>query len=95
FYQLLHATTLEAGVIDTVMQGGDTDTNGAIAGALLVAVYGYGAVPSQWRDRVLTCRPISGLVGVSKPRPKSFWPVDILDLAEHLLLAGQNSMQIL
>ena len=33
-YQLLHAATLEEGVVDTVMRGGDTDTNGAIAGAL-------------------------------------------------------------
>jgi len=33
-YQLLHAPNLEEGVVDTVMRGGDTDTNAAIAGAL-------------------------------------------------------------
>jgi ADP-ribosyl-[dinitrogen reductase] hydrolase len=36
-YQLAHARTLEDGVVDTVMRGGDTDTNAAIAGALLGA----------------------------------------------------------
>jgi ADP-ribosylglycohydrolase len=29
------------------MRGGDTDTNGAIAGALLGTVYGHEAVPSR------------------------------------------------
>ena len=30
-YQLLHATSLAEGVVDTVMRGGDTDTNAAIS----------------------------------------------------------------
>ena len=47
-YQLLHAATLEEGVVDTVMRGGDTDTNGAIARALLGAVHGRGAIPARW-----------------------------------------------
>lgn len=35
-WQLLHATNLEEAVVDnTVMRGGDTDTNAAICGALL------------------------------------------------------------
>jgi len=45
FYQLLHAPSFEDGVVDTVMRGGDTDTNGAIAGALLGAVHGRAKVP--------------------------------------------------
>jgi ADP-ribosylglycohydrolase len=88
FYQLLHAQNLEEGVIDTVMRGGDTDTNGAIAGALLGAVYGRSAVPAQWVDRVLTCRPIAGLPGVRRSRPPEYWPVDAMYLAERLVLAG-------
>jgi ADP-ribosyl-[dinitrogen reductase] hydrolase len=47
-WQLLHADTLEEGVVDTVMRGGDTDTNAAIAGALLGADYGRHAVPKRW-----------------------------------------------
>jgi hypothetical protein len=63
-------------------------TNAAIAGALLEAVHGIEAIPVQWADRVLTCRPIKGLQGVKKPRPEASWPVDALFLAERLLLAG-------
>lgn len=81
FFQLLHARSLEDGVVDTVMAGGDTDTNGAITAALLGAVYGRDALPLQWRRAVLTCRPLDG----PRPRPRAFWPVDALVLAEQLL----------
>jgi ADP-ribosylglycohydrolase/fructose-1,6-bisphosphatase/inositol monophosphatase family enzyme len=89
YFQLLHAPSLEAGVLDTVMRGGDTDTTGAICGALLGAVHGVAAVPQQWRDRVLTCRPISEHRGVRRPR--CFWPVDALHLAERLLCFGSKA----
>jgi ADP-ribosylglycohydrolase len=88
FYQLLHAPSLEEGVVATVMAGGDTDTNAAIASALLGAVHGRAAVPFQWRQMVLSCRPLQGLEGVVHPRPRTYWPVDALELAERLLLAG-------
>jgi ADP-ribosylglycohydrolase/fructose-1,6-bisphosphatase/inositol monophosphatase family enzyme len=88
FYQLLHAPSLEVGVVDTVRQGGDTDTNATIAGALLGAVHGRNAIPFQWFDRVLTCRPLPDSPGVTHPRPRAFWPVDALALAERLLLFG-------
>jgi ADP-ribosyl-[dinitrogen reductase] hydrolase len=53
FWELLHARTFEAGVIDAVNRGGDADTNGSIAGALLGAFHGVAAVPPRWRERVL------------------------------------------
>jgi ADP-ribosylglycohydrolase len=84
-WQLLHAGSLEDGVMDTVMRGGDTDTNAAIAGALLGAVYGLDALPAQWRDKLLNCRPDAGLPHVRQPRPECFWPVDALHLAERLV----------
>jgi ADP-ribosyl-[dinitrogen reductase] hydrolase len=90
FWQLLHAVNLEEGIVGTVMSGGDTDTNAAIAGALLGAVHGRSAIPIQWMDRVLSCRPISGISGVKQPRPEAFWPVDALLLAERLLWLGRN-----
>jgi ADP-ribosyl-[dinitrogen reductase] hydrolase len=91
FYQLLRAKTFREGVEGTILQGGDTDTNGAIAGALLGAVHGAAAIPAQWRDRVLTCRPIPLLHGVRHPRPRAFWPVDVLVVAERLLVAGREA----
>lgn len=85
-WQMLHAPGVEEGVVDTVMRGGDTDTNAAIAGALLGAVYGIEAVPAQWRESVLSCRPAEGRA--PNPRPEVFWPTDALDLANALLDAG-------
>jgi len=67
------------------MRGGDTDTNAAIAGALLGAVYGLDAIPAQWKDKVLSCRPEDGLKDGRHPRPECFWPVDALQVAESLL----------
>lgn len=84
-WQLLHAPSFEAGVVDTVVRGGDTDTNAAICGALLGAVYGLGAIPAQWVGRVLSCRPKAGHPGVHRPRSECFWPVDALELADRLI----------
>ncbi|MEA3366226.1 MAG: ADP-ribosylglycohydrolase family protein, partial [Candidatus Hydrogenedentes bacterium] len=83
-----HAPSLEEALIDTVMRGGDTDTNAAICGALLGTVYGREAVPARWIDRILTCRPIDGQPGVHRPRPRCFWPVDAMILVDRLLTAG-------
>ena len=84
-YQMLHAPSLEAGIVDTVNRGGDTDTNGAIAGALLGAIYGMEAVPQDWKDTVLQCKPSKDNPRSKKPRPQCFWPCDVLDLATKLL----------
>lgn len=90
-WQLLHASNLEDGVTDTVMRGGDTDTNAAIAGALLGAVYGREAVPTQWVEKLVSCRPEAGRPHVQHPRPNCFWPVDALDLAERLVSARSSA----
>ena len=89
FHALLRSASLEEGVVATVRRGGDTDTNAAIAGALLGAVHGRDAIPEQWRVMVLSCRPHS-LKG-RRPRPVAFWPVDALELAERLLISGRGS----
>jgi ADP-ribosyl-[dinitrogen reductase] hydrolase len=89
FYELLHAESMEAGVVATVRRGGDTDTNAAIAGALLGAVHGREAVPRQWRRMVLSCRPYAG--HAKRPRPMTCWPVDVLEVAERLLILGARA----
>jgi ADP-ribosylglycohydrolase/fructose-1,6-bisphosphatase/inositol monophosphatase family enzyme len=83
-YQLRHATP-EHALVDTVRRGGDTDTNAAIAGALLGAVHGVLALPARWRTAVLTCVPVVGAPGVKRPRPAAYWAVDALVVAERLL----------
>lgn len=84
FHQLLHAPSFEEAVVRTVSQGGDADTNGAIVGALLGAVYGRDAVPLGWRRTVLSCRAVRG----RQVRPAPFWADDLLELAEQLVATG-------
>ena len=86
FFELLHAPSLEEGVVATVRRGGDTDTNAAIAGALLGAVHGRDGVPLQWRSMILSCRPHP--LRAPHPRPMAYWPIDLLEQAECLLRVG-------
>lgn len=57
FWQLVHATSFEAALIDTVNRGGDADTNGAIVGALLGAFHGDAAIPAAWKNQVIEALP--------------------------------------
>ena len=90
FHALLHAPSAEEGLVQVVGYGGDTDTNGAIAGALLGAAYGRQAWPARWTTQVLACRPVQGS-GTQHPRPPEYWPDDIPELAEALL--GVRAME--
>jgi ADP-ribosylglycohydrolase len=84
-WQLLHAPSLEEGIVGTIMRGGDTDTNAAIAGALLGSVYGMHAVPERWTSTLANCRADQGGPGSPRCRPQAYWPVDALELAAKLL----------
>lgn len=88
FHHLLQGTSVSEAVSVTVARGGDTDTNAAICGALLGACQGRDAIPLQWRNSVLTCRPVVAR-GVHHPRPQEYWPDDALELAEALLVSGR------
>ncbi len=90
-FQLRHARSFEEAVVDTVGRGGDTDTNGAIVGALLGAVYGLSGIPERWVRVIQQCRPERGMPQVNRPRPRTYWPNDAAELAERLLRSGMNS----
>ena len=90
FYHLAAGTVFQPALIATVGQGGDTDTNGTIIGALLGAADGRSSLPRQWVMPVLTCRPDPAL-HPARPRPDDYWPDDILDLTEALLLRRMPS----
>jgi ADP-ribosylglycohydrolase len=85
FYHLAAGTPIEPSLIETVGRGGDTDTNAAIAGALLGAADGRASLPVRWVLPVLTCRPDPGL-HAARPRPEAYWPDDLLELTEALLV---------
>jgi len=84
FYHLARSD-FEGALVQTVAKGGDTDTNGAIAGALLGACHGRDSIPARWVRPVLACRPLAE-AGAPRPRPMPCWPDDTLELAEALLL---------
>lgn len=56
FWELFHAPSLEVALIDVVNRGGDADTNAAVTGALMGAIFGEQAIPEPWVERVLEAR---------------------------------------
>jgi ADP-ribosyl-[dinitrogen reductase] hydrolase len=88
--QMLVVSDPVTGIRDTVRRGGDTDTNAAIAGALLGALYGVSAFPARWRTAISCARSLPGQPGVTHPRPPILWPVDWQELAAEVFLAGAD-----
>jgi len=80
FYRLMLGASIEDAVVDTVMCGGDTDTNASIVGALIGAATGLNVFPLKW---ALCLRSNRALLGV-KARPAFLWPDDVSELAERL-----------
>ena len=50
------AEDFESGLSEIVEAGGDTDTNGAVVGALLGAQFGLAGIPERWQARVREIR---------------------------------------
>jgi ADP-ribosyl-[dinitrogen reductase] hydrolase len=71
----LKASTFEEGLTAVVCAGGDTDTNGAIAGAILGARFGFDAIPTRWTSALIDLGPTvtqaTGLVALRKQSPKN------------------------
>jgi ADP-ribosyl-[dinitrogen reductase] hydrolase len=49
-YHALTADSAEAAIVSAVNEGGDTDTIGAVAGAVAGARFGVSALPERWLD---------------------------------------------
>ncbi|HBG05509.1 MAG: ADP-ribosyl-[dinitrogen reductase] hydrolase [Geobacteraceae bacterium GWC2_58_44] len=52
FHCFFRSRSFEGCVIETVNQGGDADTTGAIAGALAGAYYGEESIPARWLKKL-------------------------------------------
>lgn len=76
-WALRTTTSYEYALRAAVDLGGDTDTVGAVAGALAGAVYGLAAIPTRWTDRLHV--PIPGSAGEVLRR------ADLLRLSHDLL----------
>ncbi|MDY6782143.1 MAG: ADP-ribosylglycohydrolase family protein [Cyanobacteriota bacterium] len=48
FWALQRAQSYRDGLLQIINEGGDADTNGAVAGALLGAKFGYEGIPRPW-----------------------------------------------
>ena len=90
FYNLQRGKSVEEALVETVGKGGDTDTNGAIVGALLGAADGLCSIPRRWVMPVQACRPHDALDAL-RPRPMTYWPDDLAAIAEALLVARSSS----
>lgn len=47
-WALRHAKNFEEGLLAVVNEGGDADSNGAVAGAILGARFGFARIPERW-----------------------------------------------
>lgn len=87
FYQLLHAQSFEEAVVASVMIGGDTDTNAAIAGALAGARYGMASVPQRWMVTLMACGKECGV-----DRPRRYLPSEAENQLERLIECRERTI---
>ena len=87
-YQLGRTASFEEALVNIVMQGGDTDSNAAVCGALLGAVYGESNIPKEWIEVVMACKPRFNVPVYKVARPDVYWPQNIVRLAPRLVEAG-------
>lgn len=73
FYCLLHCWNLHEVFKSTILRGGDTDTNAAIAGALYGASVGEDEILPEWKRIIKDCHPhMRNDAIVDNPRPKKY-----------------------
>ena len=72
FWALLNAKDFEGGLITVINEGGDTDTNGAVAGALLGARFGYNSIPKKYISGLLNKDMLEEKIGLLILKLQSF-----------------------
>lgn len=60
-WALLHASSFEQGLLAVIHEGGDADTNAAVAGSVLGARFGRSAIPIHWVDGLVDGRQLQDL----------------------------------
>ena len=89
FYHLLADNTVGHALNETIRQGGDTDTNACIAGALIGAADGIVRLDWAQLGPLLSCRAHPQSL---RPRPMACWPDDAGVLAQRLLMLGADGL---
>jgi len=72
FYFLRKRTNYETAIYETLLKGGDTDTNACIVGGIMGALHGLKAIPNYMKDPVINfdCsihNPTKSLLGYKRP----------------------------
>ena len=84
-YLGLTAESAEAAIVDAVNRGGDTDTVGAITGALAGARFGVGAIPDRWTDEIDEADRLRQLA-------RTLSTLEMQSLDQELTLPGTDSL---
>lgn len=79
FYHLIQEHSYEISITQTLLGGGDTDTNACIVGGLIGALHGVDSIPALMRDRLLECNTQLG-----RPRPKWLHTTQLNELVLNL-----------
>ncbi len=84
FYYLYRATPFQKAILETLVRGGDTDTNACIVGGLLGALHGMEKIPKSALDQVLACDTRHGQ---QRPSAYTIGPVlgHLKKLSQHCL----------
>lgn len=61
FSALASAPSLEEGLVSVISRGGDADTNGCVAGALLGAKFGRSQLPDRWLGKLKAAPELASL----------------------------------
>lgn len=92
---LRSAQDYESAIAATLLQGGDTDTNAAIVGAMMGALFGLGAIPAYMRGPVERFDCTSWNVSrnlIGHRRPRTYCVRDVLQaLASDLGVVWESS----
>lgn len=86
FRHLVAGSGLVEALRETLLGGGDTDTNACIVGGLIGAADGIAGVPSAMAEAVLCCDTREG-----RPRPEFLHPRDIRARVESLVCGARRT----
>ena len=80
FKHLAKASTYQTAITETLLGGGDTDTNACIVGGLIGALHGVASIPSVMTQALLICD-----TQVGRPRPEVYSTRNLPRLVQGLL----------
>ncbi|MCY3415018.1 MAG: ADP-ribosylglycohydrolase family protein [Candidatus Heimdallarchaeota archaeon] len=82
FHYLRKNVSYEEAIADTLIRGGDTDTNAAIVGGLIGALHGSNSIPEYMRDPVLNYNYSTNRTGYN--RSEFYSPKQLKSFCEQL-----------